>query len=88
MAQEDVGKLTNLMATDADKFGMFEWLMFNMAQWTFSLLSLPFIVLVMHAQLGSAAYLGLAITLLSNFISTRCVTDAERGCRERGRSFE
>ena len=45
MAGYERGKLTNLMATDADKLGKSSWVVFFLAQWTWAVLSLPAVIL-------------------------------------------
>jgi len=52
---QDAGTLTNYMATDADKLGKSEGLTFFAAQWTWALLSLPFIAFFLAQLVGWAA---------------------------------
>ena len=50
---EDSGKLTNLMATDADKLGRWSWTLFFAAQWSFAVVSLPAVAYCMYDLLGA-----------------------------------
>lgn len=63
------GKLTNLMATDADRIGRAEWLVFVLAQWTWSVASLPAVLFMMYRLLGTAAFVGVGAFIVSNFLS-------------------
>ena len=63
---DGIGKLTNLMATDADRIGRTEWLVWAFAQWTWSIIILPAVVYMMWLLLGSAAFVGIGAFLLSN----------------------
>ncbi|KAH8061136.1 ATPase [Aureococcus anophagefferens] len=60
---EDSGKLTNLMATDADKLGRWSWTLFFAAQWSFAVVSLP---AVAYCMLGAAALVGAATVVAAN----------------------
>lgn len=66
----DTGRLTNLMATDADKFGKCEWLVWFVATFTFALVSIPAVIYMLYALLGTASLVGFATLMLSNSSST------------------
>ena len=63
---EDSGKLTNLMATDADKLGRWSWTLFFAAQWSFAVVSLPAVAYCMYDLLGAAALVGAATVVAAN----------------------
>eukprot|EP00930_Biecheleria_cincta_P035016 TRINITY_DN24126_c0_g1_i1.p1 TRINITY_DN24126_c0_g1~~TRINITY_DN24126_c0_g1_i1.p1 ORF type:complete len:1366 (+),score=195.29 TRINITY_DN24126_c0_g1_i1:71-4168(+) len=60
----DVGRVTNLMATDADKVGKWSWLLFSLAQWTWTLLSLPVILYFLYELVGQAAFIGVGAIIV------------------------
>ena len=70
LSVSDTGRLTNLMATDADKFGKSEWLVWFAATFTFSLVSLPAVIFMLYKLLGSAALIGFFTLLLTNSSAT------------------
>ena len=65
----DTGKLTNLVATDSDKFAKSEWIVFFLAQWTWAVVSLPAIIYFVYDLVGTAAYIGMSTILLGTFTS-------------------
>jgi ABC-type multidrug transport system fused ATPase/permease subunit len=67
---QDTGRLTNLMATDADKFGKSEWLVWFASTFTFALISLPAVLFQLYTLLGTAAFVGFATLLLTYCSST------------------
>lgn len=73
-----VGALTNLMATDADRIGRTEWFVWTLAQWTWSVVSLPFIIWMMWRLLGSAAFVAVATFVSSNWLSIKIYGVQER----------
>lgn len=60
----DVGKIANLMATDADKIGKWSALLFSLSQWSWTFLSLPVLAYFLYGLVGSAAFVGLAMIIL------------------------
>ena len=64
------GRLTNLMATDADRIGKAEAITWLLSQWSFSVLTLPLIVYMMHTELGASAYVGVGAFLASSLLAT------------------
>jgi ABC-type multidrug transport system fused ATPase/permease subunit len=70
LSVSDTGRLTNLMATDADKFGKSEWLVWFAATFTFALISLPAVICMLYQLLGSAAFIGFFTLLLTTSSST------------------
>ncbi|CAE7644984.1 abcC3 [Symbiodinium microadriaticum] len=44
----DVGRISNLMATDADKIGKWSSLLFSLSQWSWTFASLPFLVYFLY----------------------------------------
>lgn len=60
----DVGKIANLMATDADKIGKWSALLFQLSQWSWTFLSLPVLAYFLYGLVGSAAFVGLAMIIL------------------------
>ena len=63
----ETGRLTNLLATDADSVGNASGLVWCFACWTFSLCTIPFVIYLMWTLLGNAAFVGCAAFLASNF---------------------
>lgn len=62
----DTGKITNLMATDADKLGYTAWLLFSISQWTWAIVSLPVVVYFLYKLVGVAAFLATAVILIGS----------------------
>ena len=87
------GKLTNLMATDADKLRKSSWLIFYFAMVTYSIFSLPPTVWFMQNLLGSAAYVGMATLIMGGALSryigqlTRPVVKRLQECRDARSKF-
>ncbi|KAJ3234330.1 Canalicular multispecific organic anion transporter 1 [Chytriomyces hyalinus] len=79
------GMLANLMATDADKLGQFSWGIFFLAQWTFAVASLPFVLYFMHKLVGNGAFLAVGVllgsTLFSRFVGS-ILSAAQRRLQE------
>ena len=48
----DIGRISNLMATDADKIGKWSSLLFSLSQWSWTFLSLPFLVYFLYQLVG------------------------------------
>ena len=66
---DDSGRLTNLMATDADGIGKADNATWAFSQYTFSVASLPAVIYLMWRLLGSAAFVGAAAFIASNFLA-------------------
>lgn len=60
----DIGKISNLMATDADKIGKWTALIFQLSQWSWTFLSLPVLAYFLYGLVGSAAFIGLTMIIL------------------------
>ncbi|GAB5358528.1 hypothetical protein AAMO2058_000466100 [Amorphochlora amoebiformis] len=60
----DTGKVTNLVATDADEFAKAEWVVFFLAQWTWAVVSLPACLYFVYELVGSAAFIGVSMILI------------------------
>eukprot|EP00931_Biecheleriopsis_adriatica_P049874 TRINITY_DN28859_c0_g1_i1.p1 TRINITY_DN28859_c0_g1~~TRINITY_DN28859_c0_g1_i1.p1 ORF type:complete len:1375 (+),score=210.90 TRINITY_DN28859_c0_g1_i1:32-4156(+) len=60
----DAGRITNLMATDADKVGKWSGLLFSLSQWSWALLSLPAIVYFLYKLVGPAAFVGCSALII------------------------
>ncbi|CAK8998694.1 Metal resistance protein YCF1 (ABC-type Cd(2+) transporter) (ABC-type glutathione-S-conjugate transporter) (Yeast cadmium factor 1) [Durusdinium trenchii] len=73
----DTGKLTNLMATDADKIGKTAWLVFFLAQWTWAFGSLPVVIYFMHGVIGNAVWVAMA-TILFGGLTIRKLGNLEK----------
>eukprot|EP00457_Paulinella_chromatophora_P006574 gb/GEZN01006593.1/.p1 GENE.gb/GEZN01006593.1/~~gb/GEZN01006593.1/.p1 ORF type:complete len:435 (-),score=101.02 gb/GEZN01006593.1/:338-1477(-) len=69
--QWTTGGLTNLLATDNNKFGKDAWIVFFLAQWTFAVCSLPAVVFFLYRLVGSAAFVGTAAILIGNQVNVR-----------------
>ncbi len=71
LSVSDTGRLMNLMATDAGKFGKTGsgWSGFT-ATFTFALISLPAVIWMLYQLLGSAAFIGFFTLLLTTSSST------------------
>jgi ABC-type multidrug transport system fused ATPase/permease subunit len=67
----EVGKLTNLMATDADKIGKSWWITGFLSQWTWAVLSLPLVTVCLYRLVGNAAFIGIASTVITNFLNLK-----------------
>ena len=52
-ATTSTGKLTNLMATDADLIGRIAWFVWVLACWSWSLASLPLVIATLMATDGA-----------------------------------
>lgn len=84
----DVGRISNLMATDADKIGKWSSLLFSLSQWSWTFASLPFLVYFLYQLVGSAAFIGTAMVVLGAAISRglgRCLqswTKVVQECRD------
>ncbi|CAE7932971.1 ABCC2 [Symbiodinium necroappetens] len=84
----DVGRISNLMATDADKIGKWSSLLFSLSQWSWTFASLPFLVYFLYQLVGSAAFIGTAMVVLGAGISRglgRCLqswTKVVQECRD------
>ena len=50
----DVGRISNLMATDADKIGKWSSLLFSLSQWSWTFASLPFLVYFLYQLVGAS----------------------------------
>lgn len=61
----DVGALTNYMATDADKFGKTDGLIVAVAQWTWTVASLPVVVFFLSQLVGLAAVGAVVVVIVS-----------------------
>jgi hypothetical protein len=80
-ATTSTGKLTNLMATDADLIGRIAWFVWVLACWSWSLASLPLVLFMMWKLVGSAAAVGIGCLIVSNFASAglaRAMTPVQR----------
>ena len=62
----DVGKLTNMMNTDADTIASQVSEVHSLLRWFVMTASIPWIIYRMHALVGNAAWVGVAAMLLSN----------------------
>jgi len=71
------GKLTNLMATDADKLGKTSWMLFFLAQWTWAVASLPVVIICMHQVVGNAVWIGLGSIFIGGYVG-RLVSSFEK----------
>lgn len=60
----DLGKISNLMATDADKIGKWSALLFQLSQWSWTFFSLPILVYFLYGLVGSAAFIGMTMIIL------------------------
>ena len=60
----DVGKIANLMATDADKIGKWSGLLFQLSQWSWTICSLPVLIYFLYGLVGSAAFIGMTMIIL------------------------
>jgi len=60
----DIGKISNLMATDADKIGKWTALLFQLSQWSWTFFSLPILVYFLYGLVGSAAFIGMTMIIL------------------------
>lgn len=60
----DTGKISNLMATDADKIGKWTALLFQLSQWSWTFFSLPILVYFLYGLVGSAAFIGMTMIIL------------------------
>jgi ABC-type multidrug transport system fused ATPase/permease subunit len=65
------GKLTNLMATDADKLGKTSWTVWCIVAWSWAVVSSPLVVYFMYKLVGVSAFVGTATAIVGNFISVR-----------------
>ena len=66
---EDKDALINLMATDANKLGASPWVVFFLAQWVFSLFSLPIVLFCLYQVVGVAAFAGVASILIGGILT-------------------
>ena len=60
----DIGRISNLMATDADKIGKWSGLLFSLSQWSWTIISLPMLVYFLHGLVGSSAFIGMAMIIV------------------------
>ena len=69
--QDERGRvsLANLMATDCERIGGTQWLVWSFSSWTYSIAALPAILYMMWRLLGAAAFAGVLAFLLSNAAS-------------------
>jgi ABC-type multidrug transport system fused ATPase/permease subunit len=67
----EVGKLTNLMATDADKIGKSWWITGFLSQWTWAVLSLPLVTICLYRLVGNAAFIGIGSTVVTNYLNLK-----------------
>jgi hypothetical protein len=70
-SEYDAGKLTNLMATDADKIGKSWWVTGFLSQWTWAVLSLPLVTYFLHKLVGNAAFVAIATIIITNYVNLK-----------------
>ena len=75
------GHLQNLMATDADKLGNEAWVCFVFAQWSYAVVSLPYVVYSLYRLIGFGAAVAAMIMVtaaLFNKSIGRCMQQRDR----------
>ncbi|CAE8677285.1 unnamed protein product, partial [Polarella glacialis] len=65
----DAGRITNLMATDADKLGNTAWVIFSFSQWTWAVVSLPAVVYFLYRLVGIASLVAATVIILGSFVN-------------------
>lgn len=85
----DTGKVTNLMATDADKIGKWSSLIWSASVWSWSIISTPVILYFLYELVGFGAVIGI-FTMLASASASRALgrmtqrqTKAVQICRDR-----
>mmetsp|Transcript_64082 Transcript_64082/g.171487 ORF Transcript_64082/g.171487 Transcript_64082/m.171487 type:complete len:1412 (-) Transcript_64082:386-4621(-) len=58
------GVLLNLMSTDADKVGATTWAIFWFAQWTYALVSMPYVCFCLYLLVGPASFASVGVMLV------------------------
>merc|ERR1719171_162186 len=80
------GHLQNLMATDAEKLGNEAWVVFGFAQWSYAVVSLPYVVYSLYRLIGFGAAVAAMIMVaaaLFNKNVARCMQPVVRRVQQR-----